>query len=172
MFKRRITLIALLFAIVSSIVIIATSIDSSSEGMMVGEEAINLHLEDENGNLQSLEQYKGKTIILNFWASWCDICIDEMPDLISMYEHNNEKDVVIIGINRTTTEITKERAYESIEELQINFPLLFDLEDEASQMYQVVYLPKTVIIDKDFKVRNQFEGKVTEEMLASMIEEL
>ncbi len=61
--------------------------------------AIEYTLPDIDGQMQSLDQHRGKWVIVNYWATWCGTCMEELPDLVSMYENNKDKDIVVIGVN-------------------------------------------------------------------------
>ena len=61
--------------------------------------AVDYELPDTNGQIQSLDQYKGKWLIVNYWATWCGTCMKELPDLVAMHESNKDKDIVVVGVN-------------------------------------------------------------------------
>ena len=73
--------------------------------------AVDYELPDVNGQLRSLDQYRGKWVIVNYWATWCGTCIKELPDLVSMHEGNKDKDIVVIGINFESIENDRLRAF-------------------------------------------------------------
>ena len=61
--------------------------------------AVDYELPDVDGQMQSLDQYQGKWVIVNYWATWCGTCMKELPDLVAMHENNKDKDIVVVGIN-------------------------------------------------------------------------
>ena len=69
--------------------------------------AVDYELPDVNGQTQSLDQYKGKWLIVNYWATWCSTCMKEMPELISLHESNKDNDIVVVGINFESIEQKK-----------------------------------------------------------------
>ncbi len=121
-------------------------------GAATGDMAPAFELSDINGELISLNDYRGKWIIINFWATWCPPCRGELPTLIRFYEHADKKKVVLLGINATGTERPKGgetiRSYIStfVTEKEINYEILLDTESKVSSIYGAVNLPTTVIV--------------------------
>ena len=120
---------------------------------------------DSTGTLQPLSQWRGKVLVINFWASWCPPCLEEMPALDQFYQQNNAKGVQLVGISTEDTS-----ALEKFErQLKINYPLLagdaqamslaLSLGDDRS------ILPFTVIIDKSGKIAQIMFGKVEKNAL-------
>ncbi len=103
---------------------------------------------DDNGNEVRLSDYKGKPVVLNFWATWCYYCKEEMPDFDKAYQ--NYPDVQFLMVNATdgkreTVDVAK--AY--IEKEQYSFDVFFDTALEAVNAYYVTGFPCTYFIDKD-----------------------
>jgi peroxiredoxin len=95
-----------------------------------------------------LNDFKGKTIILNFWATWCPPCKAEMPDLQSVHNLLNQQEVVILGINQTNQDNPADvEAF--IQSQGLTFPILLDLSGEISSLYNVSALPTTLFIRPD-----------------------
>ncbi len=106
-----------------------------------------------NGWSQSLAKYKGKVVLLDFWATWCGPCVKEMPNVKKIYEKFKGKDFVIIGIS-LDTERKKLRNY--IREKKISWPIVFDgrgWKNKVAQKYEVHAIPFTVLIDRKGIVR-------------------
>ena len=61
--------------------------------------AVDYELPDVDGQMQTLDQYQGKWVIVNYWATWCTTCLKELPDLVSFHQNNKDKDAVVVGIN-------------------------------------------------------------------------
>lgn len=102
-----------------------------------------------NGNFRLGEQ-RGSVILLNFWATWCGPCRQEMPALDALAKKYADLGVQVIGIN-VETEADSVNSY--LAELPVSFPILLDVENIASKAYSVGAMPTTVIIDKDGRVR-------------------
>lgn len=122
-------------------------------------------LPDENGKPQALSQWKGKIIVLNFWATWCPPCREEMPELSELNTEYQDKNVIVIGI--ALDEINLIKAFD--EENNISYPLLaaeetgsklaFDLGNDKSA------LPYTVIIKPDGTIANTYFGRISKALL-------
>ena len=114
----------------------------------------------------SLSDYRGKTVILNFWASWCVSCRLEAPGLEKTWKTFKDQDVVLIGINlqESPREIQK-----FIDENSITYPVVIDKEAETVFKYGVRIVPTTIFINKDGLVVYVYEGLLNEEQLISLI---
>ncbi len=104
---------------------------------------------DREGNEVQLSDFRGKPIILNFWASWCGPCKSEMPDFEELYQEYGE-DIHFLMINMTDGyQETVESAGQFLEKSQYTFPVYFDLDYEAAVAYGVTSLPTTFFIDAE-----------------------
>jgi thiol-disulfide isomerase/thioredoxin len=101
------------------------------------------------GNFRLTEQ-RGSVILVNFWATWCGPCRQEMPVLDELAKKYADLGVQVIGVN-VETETDGVQNY--LSEVPVSFPILLDLENIASKAYDVKAMPTTVIIDKDGRVR-------------------
>jgi peroxiredoxin len=107
------------------------------------------------GSNVSLAQYKGQVVMLNFWASWCGPCRQEMPLLESIYKKYNKLGFTLIGVN---VEPDSNAANEWLKQTPVSFPILYDKDSKVSKMYDVAGMPSTVIIDRSGKVRVLHRG--------------
>ncbi|MFC2018761.1 peroxiredoxin family protein [Chloroflexota bacterium] len=99
-----------------------------------------------DGEDVSLSDFRGKVVLLNFWASWCSPCVYEMPFLQEAYEEWQDDGLVILGINKGESVAKVERF---AEDNGISFPILLDGDEAVSQRYGVRSIPASVLIDKD-----------------------
>ena len=133
--------------------------------------AIDFTLKDQYGNTHTLSDYKGKTVFLNFWATWCSPCRAEMPDIQKLYEEFQQEDVVILGV--AAPNLGKEQSEEGIrtflEENGYTYPVLMDTEAEAFQAYGINSFPTTFMIDKDGNVFGYIPGQLSEEIMRDII---
>lgn len=148
--------------------------DKSAEpniGIEKGDVAPDFQLTTLDGKQVKLSDYKGKKVILNFWATWCPPCIAEIPDLEKFYSSYKDKDVVIIGVNLTKAEKNQSVVKDFIKSSGITYPVPLDTENLASRVYQVSVIPTSYVIDSrgiisekvvgpmDFeKMKNLFSG--------------
>ena len=108
----------------------------------------------DGANLRLAEQ-KGDIMLINFWASWCGPCIQEMPALDKLAQKYQALGVQVWGVN-VENDSTAAKAY--LSKVKVEFPILFDLDNSVSKAYQVDAMPTTVILDKDGKVRAVHRG--------------
>jgi thiol-disulfide isomerase/thioredoxin len=107
------------------------------------------------GSNVSLSQYKGQVVMINFWASWCGPCREEMPLLESIYKKYNKLGFTMIGVN---VEPDSKAADEWLKATPVSFPILYDTDSKVSKLYAVAGMPSTVIIDRNGNVRTLHRG--------------
>lgn len=120
-----------------------------------------------------LDDFKGKAIVMNFWASWCAPCEEELPVLQQTMENNNNNNIKFIGINIMDN---KQNAIKMTEKYGITYLNLHDSEGNVSQKYGVTALPVTVFIDPEGNIKRKkygpFLGEEGEKQLQSYVKEL
>ena len=102
-----------------------------------------------------LSEFRGKVVLIVFWASWCGPCRQEMPLLDSIYKQYHRMGFTLIGVN---VEPDSNAANQWLKETPVSFPILYDKESKVSKMYDVAGMPSTVIIDRAGKVRALHRG--------------
>ncbi|MEK4228045.1 TlpA family protein disulfide reductase [Solibacillus sp. FSL H8-0538] len=117
----------------------------------------------------TLADYKGKTVILNFWASWCPPCKAEIPQLQSFHEEIPE-DIVLLGVNLTHKE-QDEGTVRSFVKGKMDFPIILDPTGEISKRYGVVTIPTTVIINPIGEIIYEHTGPVNRKQLEKLVQE-
>ena len=131
-------------------------------------------LYDQYGNKHSLSDYKGKTIFLNFWATWCPPCKKEMPDIEEIYKEYNEnkEDVIILGVASPDTprEGSKEEIVDFLEENGYTFPVVFGEKDSMLYKYSISSFPSTFIIDEEGYVKQYVRGAMSKDIMKKLIE--
>lgn len=129
-------------------------------------------LPDENGVTQALNQYKGKIIVLNFWATWCPPCREEMPELSQLHTENQSNNVVVLGIAIDDIGLVKEFTRET----PVSYPL-FAAEDEGMALGSDLgndkgVLPYTVIINANGHVVKTYFGRINKALLEASLKPL
>ena len=128
---------------------------------------------DKDGKKVSISDYKGKPVIINFWASWCVPCKNEIPYFKNIQkEYGEEVEVLMVNITDNVKE-TKERALEYVEKSDLkDMNVLFDLDEDASKKYKLVGLPSTLFLTENGKVMNEHLGLMDEEELKKNVNKL
>ena len=127
---------------------------------------------DTNGNKVKLSDFAGKPVVINFWATWCYYCTQEMPYFDRIYQENKE-DVVFLMINATDgMQETKEMADEYIKEEGFSFPIYYDEGLKVITDYGITGYPATIFIDKDGNINKNHKGLIKENILEGYIKEL
>ena len=114
-------------------------------------------LQSLDGRTVTLGQYKGDVVMINFWASWCGPCRQEMPLLDSIYKQYKDMGFVLLGVN---VEPDAHNANGWLKKTPVSYPILYDPKSQVSQLYQVQAMPTTVIVDRQGIVRFVHNGYV------------
>ncbi|WP_461811756.1 redoxin domain-containing protein [Faecalimonas sp.] len=134
--------------------------------------AIDFTLYDQYGKKHSLSDYKGKTIFLNFWATWCPPCKAEMPHIQKLYEsYGDDGEVAILGVAAPNfgNETDEEGIKAFMKENGYTYPVLMDTTGELFMQYGISSYPTTFMIDKEGKVFGYVSGQLSEDMMKSII---
>ena len=115
-----------------------------------------LVLKDLRGRALRLSDYKGKVVVLNFWATWCPPCRAEMPDLIRMQREYRSQGLQVVGITYPPEEIAEVRQF--VRKLGVNYPIALGTIETKSLFDETETLPMTIVIDREGKVRERIEG--------------
>jgi peroxiredoxin len=118
-----------------------------------------------------LKEQRGRVVMVNFWATWCAPCRQEMPQLNRLYEKYRSSGFMLLGIN---VDDDPSKAAEVAAKLGVTFPVLLDADKTVSKLYDLNTMPSTVIIDRDGKVRYVHRGYLAgyEENYEKQIREL
>lgn len=129
--------------------------------------APNFDLVALDGRAVSLEDLRGKVVLLNFWATWCPPCKAEMPDLEALYrEYGDARDFVVVGAN---AQEGAELVAAFAEERALTFPILLDSDGTAMAQYGVRPLPTTFIIDREGYIRDAWNGQIAREAMLARL---
>ena len=139
--------------------------------------AVDFELEDQYGNIHRLEDYRGKTIFPNFWATWCPPCKAEMPDIQKLYEKSateGEDAVIVLGVAAPNMgqEGSEEEIAAFMEEKGYTYPVLMDTEGELFNSYGIMSFPTTFMIDRDGNVFGYVSGMLSADMMDSIVRQM
>ena len=136
--------------------------------------AIDFTLTDQYGQEHSMESLKGKTVFLNFWATWCPWCVVEMPDIEALYHElgENQGDVAILGVAAPSSfdTATEEEIAAFLEEHECTYPVLMDQAGSLFVPYNASSLPTTVLIRPDGYVLGYIAGALSKEQMLDLIQ--
>ena len=126
--------------------------------------ARSFQLEDLNGHLVSLNDFRDRVVAINFWATWCKPCREEIPDLVKIQDKYRNRGFTVLGLsrdflNRNGQQVKNEGAVQSfVEELGVNYPVLWDTENIFSEHYGGIGMPTTIILDRSHRIRFRHTG--------------
>lgn len=137
-------------------------------------------LTDQYGNTHTLSAYKGKTVFLNFWATWCPPCRAEMPDIQALYESygSNTGDLIVLGVanpksaeNPYGQDGTKEEVMSFLKENNFTFPVVMDMDGMVFARYGISAFPTTFMITSDSTVFGYVPGALPAEIMESIVQQ-
>jgi peroxiredoxin len=112
-------------------------------------------LKSNQGENIRLSDLRGQVVMLNFWASWCGPCRQEMPILDELYKRYNPAGFTLLGVN---VDADIEAANKLLEEIPVSFPVVYDTNSKVSEAYNVDAMPTTIFIDREGKLRYLHRG--------------
>lgn len=134
---------------------------------LVGGPAPEITLKDLQGQEVRLSDLRGKIVLLNFWATWCKPCKDEMPAMQASYDKLRGQGFVVLAVNELED---TERVIEHVRSHGHTFPVVMDHDNRVANRYGVVGLPASFLVDRQGIVREQIFGSLlTEERIADLV---
>jgi peroxiredoxin len=112
-------------------------------------------LKSASGENLRLSEYRGQVVLLNFWATWCGPCRQEMPPLNALHERYQRLGFVVLGVS---IDDDPRVATRMAQQLGVSYPILFDTDKDISRLYEVRAMPSTYLIDRDGRVRHVHLG--------------
>ena len=134
---------------------------SSGYSQEVGSKAPEFSMPDLNGNSIKLSEFKGKVILVDFWASWCVPCKKSMPHIIDLYNNRSDSAFIVIAVN-VDDEKSKISEFANSINVTFPFPVIFDKEKSLPALYNAEGMPTTIIIDKEGIIRFKESGFTTD----------
>jgi cytochrome c biogenesis protein CcmG, thiol:disulfide interchange protein DsbE len=128
----------------------------SSRPPRIGSNAPNFTVKDSERTV-TLSQLKGQVVVLNFWATWCPPCVEEMPSLVQMQQRMKSKGVTVLAVSVDVDQSNYERF---IKDHGVNLLTVRDPDEKASNLYGTFKFPETYIIDRNGVLRRKFIGPV------------
>jgi cytochrome c biogenesis protein CcmG, thiol:disulfide interchange protein DsbE len=130
---------------------------SKYEPLVIGMMAPDFSLPDLQGKTQRLSTYRGKVVFLNFWATWCKPCKEEMPSMQVLWENLMNQDFMMLAVSMDRV-TTKKDIPSFVETLKLSFPILTDSWGQTDKRYKLMGVPETYIIDQNGVLREKVIG--------------
>jgi thiol-disulfide isomerase/thioredoxin len=129
---------------------------------------VDFTLTDLDGKQRSLSEFRGKWVVVNYWATWCPPCLDEIPDLVKFHEKHKDHDAVVLGINYE--EVNREYLQEFVESHFMTYPVLPMEPVPVTPLGPVMGLPTTYIISPQGERVARQEGPITGAAIEAFLE--
>ncbi len=146
-----------------------TQAGSSAQGEPEPDAAPDFTLKLLDGGEFRLSDYRGRPVVLNFWASWCGPCRAEAPVLENAWQQYRDQGVMFVGI---AVQDREEAARAFIKEFGLTYPMGLDVDDRVATLYQITGLPTSVFIDGSGRVRHRWVGAIGKNRLTLLVDDL
>ena len=143
-------------ALALSACLLAIGCNTGSRPQHVGSAAKDFSLQDSDRKV-NLNQFRGQVLVLNFWATWCPPCVEELPSLMNMQDRLRGRGVVVLGVS---IDVDQSAYHRFLKERNVNFLTVLDPEQKVAGMYGTSGWPETYIIDRQGVLRRKFIGPV------------
>ena len=138
-----------------AVAVAALCVPLYGHAVAVNDKAPDFTLKSLQGANLRLDEYRGKVVLINFWASWCGPCRQEMPLLDRIHQRYSDAGFAVLGVN---VEGTVAPAKETAEHAHVTFPVLIDENQKVSGLYDLESMPSTVVVDRDGVIRYVHHG--------------
>ncbi|WP_102692902.1 TlpA disulfide reductase family protein [Rummeliibacillus pycnus] len=149
---------------------VSTAKNDKGSGLEINQTAPDFQLKTLDDKKVKLSDYKGKIVILNFWATWCPPCKAEIPQMEKYYKKQAKDDgVEILAVNLTKADKDKAYIRDFVKSYEMTYPVLLDEDGEQQRQYEIVTIPTTFFIDKNGKIQKKVVGPMDQEMMSKTI---
>lgn len=162
---KKIVPVCVIVAVIAVIGFLMSGLEGKAT-TTAGDQAIDFELQGMDGKTYKLSDFKGQTVVLNFFATWCQPCIDEAPELEAFGAEYKDAQLIIIAKGES-----RKRMEKYISEANSKLLYLLDTKEETSKDYSVIGQPDTLIINKEGIIVERFTGPTTKKKLQDLIEE-
>ena len=144
-------------------------VNNAQRGLEPGQLAPDFTLQFADGSKTQLSDWQGQPVVLNFWATWCAPCREEMPEFVAAYDRYRDDGLVIVGVN---AQESASQAAEFMGNFGMTFPVALDTRGDVQQLYNVRGLPTTVFIDREGRVVERWAGLLRASALEELLAEI
>lgn len=148
-------------------IIVLTTLLGLSGQLFAATKAQNFELTDMAGKKHQLSQYAGKWVIVNYWATWCPPCLEEVPDFVALYDSRKNKDVMVIGVALDYESAADVQAY--VDDMLMSYPIVLGDEKATAQIGPADVLPTTFIYNPKGQLVKTKRGLVTKQYLENLM---
>ena len=138
-------------------------------GLEIGDRAPNFELATLEGEVVSLSDYQGGPVMINFWATWCPPCRAEMPDMEQLYQ---DTAIEILAVNLTQTEESEKQVREFVNEYELTFPILMDMDIDVAMLYQIQSIPTSIFLDAERTIQFIAYSALTYDQMTEVLEDI
>ncbi|MFJ5622851.1 redoxin domain-containing protein [Peribacillus loiseleuriae] len=146
--------------------------DAALSQVQEGKPASDFELATLAGETVKLSDYKGKKVILNFWATWCPPCKAEMPHMQSFYEEYNGKGIEVLAVNLTKIDRGREAIETFAKDYGLTFQIPLDEDGFIGPQYQAFTIPTSYIIDSNGIITKKVIGPMDEDMMVNLTKDI
>ncbi len=144
-------------------------VNNAQRGLEPGQLAPDFTLQFPDGTKTQLSDWQGQPVVLNFWATWCAPCREEMPEFVAAHERYQDDGLVIVGVN---AQETASQAAGFMNNFNMTFPVALDTRGDVQQLYNVRGLPTTVFIDREGRIVERWAGLLSAPALEELLAEI
>lgn len=128
----------------------------------------NFLLKDMAGVKHQLSTYKGKWVLVNYWATWCPPCLEEVPDLVNLYDQHKQKDLIVLGVVFDYKDEKEVAAY--VDDMLVSYPVVLGDDSVTAQIGTAEVLPTTFIYNPRGELIKVKRGLITKQYIEKLIE--
>ena len=158
-------------SVVAVLIAVAIPVRAPGQVPVVGQRAPEFELELLDGGRASLAQFRGRPVLLNFWATWCKPCAEELPAIVAAYLRHRESGLEVLAVNLSDQERARD-VRRFVTTLKLPFPVMLDERGRVRRRYHLIGLPTTVMIDSSGVVQAIYPGPLTDQMLRQGLERI